>query len=385
VTTEVHDEQHNDVTNQGIPLGSTVHDEATVTPTLLTYPRPTGDVTFTFYRNGTCGGAGEAAGTVTLAADAANSAIAHPSDAFGPLAAGSYSFFAHYNGDSNYDPGDGPCEPFRVNRADVQIRTEVHDSLHRNITNSIVVGGTQVHDAAFVTGQVGSFVIDGNVEYRFYNTADCTGPYTSEVVPVGTESSVITPSGGFHSYSAVYLGGTNYNPSDESDCEPFTVLVRQNGRTPGFWSNQNGEEQLNDGGTMEPELALLGAANLKNNDGSDFDPATYAELEAFLVGETNATAVNMAAALSRMLAATILNVEAGFVPGTALVYVTPFGLTGNAGPGNQFMSVNDLIDLANATLAADGYTPSGDPLRAYQEMLKNVLGAINENDPIFLP
>ena len=104
VVTDIHDAGHNSVTNQIVPLGSIVHDEATVSGT---GPTPTGTVDFTFYTNVNCAGAGVDAGTnIALV-----SGVAHPSDPQGPLSAGLYSFKAHYNGDTNYNAADSPCEP----------------------------------------------------------------------------------------------------------------------------------------------------------------------------------------------------------------------------------------------------------------------------------
>ena len=145
------------------------------------------------------------------------------------------------------------------------------------------------------------------------------------------------------------------------------------GKTLGFWSNNNGRNQMNDGGTSAPELALLSGLNLRNADGSNFDPATYAAFRTWLL---SATATNMAYMLSAQLAAMKLNVEAGFVSGSALVYAPGCG---NTGVGNNFISINDLMAAADAALGADGYTPSGDPNRATQECLKNALDRANNN------
>lgn len=138
-------------------------------------------------------------------------------------------------------------------------------------------------------------------------------------------------------------------------------LASSGGHTLGFWSNQNGEAQLNDGGSMEPELALLRDYHLRNADGSDFDPTTYGQLEAWLLG---GNAVNMAYMLSVQLAAMVLNVEAGFVD--ANDFYVPFGGT-----------IGELLADAEAALTADGYTPSGDPNRALQAELKNDIDELN--------
>src|SRR5207244_1178673 len=80
-------ELHNDANEAVIPLGSSVptatsvHDKATVSENNGAFD-PTGDVTFTFFTNGTCDGAGVGRGTVAL-----SGGVAHPSQASGALAA----------------------------------------------------------------------------------------------------------------------------------------------------------------------------------------------------------------------------------------------------------------------------------------------------------
>ncbi len=69
---------------------------------------PTGTVTFTFFTNGTCNGTGMTAGTTSLTGGVATS------DSEGPLAGGSDSFQATYNGDANYLTSTGKCEPLTV-------------------------------------------------------------------------------------------------------------------------------------------------------------------------------------------------------------------------------------------------------------------------------
>ncbi|HWI77730.1 MAG TPA: hypothetical protein VNS31_00930 [Ramlibacter sp.] len=134
------------------------------------------------------------------------------------------------------------------------------------------------------------------------------------------------------------------------------------GRTPGFWSNQNGQAKMFDeiDGPGE-ELALLSSLNLVDANGSAFDPATYGAFRTWLL---NSTSTNMAYKLSSHLAAMALNIEAGFVNGNR--FYVPFGGT-----------VNELVALANDSLGDHPYTPTGSPDRAYQEQLKNYLDALN--------
>jgi len=139
------------------------------------------------------------------------------------------------------------------------------------------------------------------------------------------------------------------------------------GRTLGFWSNKNGKALFGAG-----DLALMVSLNLRNANGSTFDPASYAAFRTWLL---NATATNMAYMLSAQLAAMELNVLNGFVNGGALIYA-PGTTSANAA---GFASVNDVMAEANTELGLHGLTPSGNAFRSYQEALKNALDKANNN------
>jgi hypothetical protein len=139
------------------------------------------------------------------------------------------------------------------------------------------------------------------------------------------------------------------------------------GHTLGFWSNKNGQSLIGSN-----DLALLVSLNLRNGDGTNFDPANNAAFRTWILG---ATATNMANMLSAQLAAMELNVFNDFVDGSALIYA-PNTTSANA---LGYASVNDIMAEANATLGADGFTPAGDTNRTYQEALKNILDHANNN------
>jgi hypothetical protein len=138
---------------------------------------------------------------------------------------------------------------------------------------------------------------------------------------------------------------------------------------------------MNDGGTLAPELALLSVLNnLRNKNGTDFNPATYAIFKNWLL---KADATNMAYMLSAQLAAVALSVEAGLTNGSAsivaldlLPFTAQITAAGVTISGLGVITINDLMTAANVALLADGNTPSGDVNRAYQEALKNALDAI---------
>jgi hypothetical protein len=162
---------------------------------------------------------------------------------------------------------------------------------------------------------------------------------------------VVNPLTGIHVYSyqtkTVKFGNYCKKPSG--------------GKTPGFWSNKNGEATMNDDGGNGPELQLLRDLNLVDADGNAFDPTTYGQFNTWLL---DSTAVNMAYKLSSHLAAMSLNIEAGLVNGNSFYF--PSGMT-----------INALVAAANASLLANPYTPSGHPARDAQEALKNALDALN--------
>jgi hypothetical protein len=137
------------------------------------------------------------------------------------------------------------------------------------------------------------------------------------------------------------------------------------GHTLGFWSNKNGQATMNDGGTLAPELALLSSKSLRNANGLNFDPANYTAFRSWLL---SANAVNMSNMLSAQYAAMLLNVEAGNVNPSALVW-----------NGSAFVSIQSVLDATEAALVADGLTPDGDPNRASQEALKNTLDSANND------
>ena len=144
------------------------------------------------------------------------------------------------------------------------------------------------------------------------------------------------------------------------------------GLTLGYWSNKNGQATMNDGNSSVSELAMLAGLNLRNANGSNFDPTTYTQFRTWLL---NATATNMAYMLSAQLSAMELNVEAGFVGGGSVIYAPG---TTSANPLG-FATIGGVMAEANTELGLHGLTTDGSPYRSYQESLKNALDAANNN------
>jgi hypothetical protein len=217
------------------PLGSTIHDLATVTGF-----NPTGTVTFNFFTNGDCTGTPSAAGTVPLVAVNSTTSVAHPSDSRGPLAAGTYAFQATYNGDSQNSDSTSPCEPFTVSKGDLTITTHIHLSdgadphnttnydANVNATASVPINST-VHDVAFASGAVTGINPTGAITFTRYDNGACTGDAAALATadPSADGSGVrsvdfgpLAP--GSYSFKATIAADTNYNTAIAS-CERLVV------------------------------------------------------------------------------------------------------------------------------------------------------------------
>jgi hypothetical protein len=139
------------------------------------------------------------------------------------------------------------------------------------------------------------------------------------------------------------------------------------GLTLGFWSNKNGQALVG-----ADDLAMLVALNLRNADGTAFDPATYSALRTWIL---NATATNMAYMLSAQLAAMELNVLNGKVSGNSLIYAP--GTTSANALGYATMSA--VMAEADASLGLNGNTTAVGATRTLQEALKNALDRANNS------
>lgn len=168
--------------------------------------------------------------------------------------------------------------------------------------------------------------------------------------------------------------------------QPVLVMIRPPaadcvGYTPGFWHNKNGLKLIKSsgGGAAYSWIGVLNDLHLRTGAGGNADfsqnAAGAADLSDWLVSGNNA--VNMAQKLSQQLAAMQLNVLRGSVDPLCYVYT---GTNGSCLPGSPVtITVGELMALAEESLEDHGYTPTGDPERAYQECLKNILDAANNN------
>jgi hypothetical protein len=205
-----------------VSIGVKVYDTASLGGTVPTFI-PTGTVTYSFFKTSDC------SGTATKDTEPLD-ATGNPthSSTQGPLGAGSYSYNAVYNGDTNYKASAiGDCEPFKVDKPTPTISTIVFDASTNKALGAATIG-VKVYDTAAIAGAVTGFVPTGTVTYSFFKTVDCTGTATTDTESLvngqPTHSSTQGPLGaGSYSYNAVYNGDGNYNASGTGDCEPFKV------------------------------------------------------------------------------------------------------------------------------------------------------------------
>jgi len=95
--------------------GNTAYDTASVAGAIHGFT-PSGTLTYSLYGNGTCNGTATTTQTVTLNGDGS----VPNSSSTGPLAPGTYSFLANYNGDS-YFVSSSDCESFTVVRVPTKL------------------------------------------------------------------------------------------------------------------------------------------------------------------------------------------------------------------------------------------------------------------------
>lgn len=140
-------------------------------------------------------------------------------------------------------------------------------------------------------------------------------------------------------------------------------LVAPGGRGVGFWSNKQGDRLID-----RDDLRALSDLHLVDDDGHPFDPRKEDHFQKWLRG---GRAKNMAYKLSVQLAATALDVWHRLTDPHVVV------------DGSR--TVAELLMYADGLLAADGNTRAGDPNRAEQERVKDLLEAITDGQRFLQP
>ena len=174
-------------------------------------------VIYTMYSTGNCMGPPVGAPTTVFITNGGGV----PSVTLITNAAGSYSFQAVFQGDTNNNQATSTCEPFTVQLFTPSISTQLS-------ATTIVFGGTITDSATLANAGAPA---GGSVTYNLYSNGACTGTIVqadTETVTNGVVPSTHTPltpnSGGTFGVQAVYNGdGVRNNPSAPSSCEVLTV------------------------------------------------------------------------------------------------------------------------------------------------------------------
>ena len=226
---------------------------------------------------------------------------------------------------------------------------------------------------------------DGSGDYSFLNVA--TGDYgVCEILPdlpppwVPTTSTII---------NGPYNTGFHVPPDSANNDFGNVCLGTGGGLTLGFWSNKNGQALFG-----SDDLALMVSLNLRNANGSNFDPGSYNQFRNWLL---SANATNMAYMLSAQLAAMELNVNNGKVNGGGAIFIgaAPAGCNVPGLSAFGFITVNALMNAANSgatcdpgptncSLAGAGLTVAAGTARSCQEFMKTALDKGNNNLSIFV-
>lgn len=231
VVTVVHLADHT-VISAPVPLGSSVHDKATVTTSDGAAIPDHSKISFYFWKNGTCDGT-PLAGPDDHTISGASPLAEDNGQPEGPLGAGSYSYQANFtSGDpTTVSDGEGDCEPLTVSKGTLHISTDVHlDPGHSTFTSAAL--GSTVHDHATVTGEVTGIPKAHAVTFAFYTNGSCNTGTGSSVSNTGNDNGVGTGvrsasssalAAGSYSYLATQASDDNYDVTDDTGCEPLTI------------------------------------------------------------------------------------------------------------------------------------------------------------------
>ena len=202
IVTEIHDAGHNAVGDAvHVPLGSVVHDTATVTGAVAGFD-PTGAISFTLNGGAVANANPAEAGFSASTVDSA------------PLGAGSYQYNASVAGDDNYIGDDSPDEPLTVDKAQLTIVTEIHDAGHNAVGDAVHVPlGSVVHDTATVTGAVAGFDPTGAISFTLNGGAVANANPAEAGFSASTVDSAPLGAGSYQ-YNASVAGDDNYIGDD---------------------------------------------------------------------------------------------------------------------------------------------------------------------------
>ncbi len=186
----------------GVTVGGGIFDDAD----LAGGDGPFGSVTFNAYNNATCTGTAAFISIVSVSGNAI-----YPSGTFATTAAGTYSWTASYNGDSNNNPVNEPCG----SAGESVVVAKANPTISTTASPGIVVGN-QLTDTATLTS---GYNPGGTVTFDLYPTAGCGVPVFASTVNVSgaaaTSAAYTTTTPGTYYWTATYSGDANNNAITE--------------------------------------------------------------------------------------------------------------------------------------------------------------------------
>jgi hypothetical protein len=200
------------------PLGTSVHDSATVTVDGGVNIPANSKVRFDWYTTSEC--TGDVKDSVT------KDAAASVDDALpeGPLHAGGYGYVATFTSGNTNLVGNstGVCEPLTIDKAQLAISTTIHNTSHEAITEGSL--GSVVHDTAKVTGDVAGFPT-GDVSFTLNGAAVNNDPSADGDATARSVDSAPLAAGDYE-YAAHVNGNADYIEADSAK-EPLKINKAQ--------------------------------------------------------------------------------------------------------------------------------------------------------------
>ncbi|MFM7842722.1 MAG: SdrD B-like domain-containing protein, partial [Planctomycetota bacterium] len=254
------------------------------------------------------------------------------------------------------------------------------------------------------TGTGGAYSFTGLVPGIYSVRFTTPSGYTATSANVGSDTTDSDAVSGVTGSYTLVSGQTN----NTVDAGFYQSANNPAGLTIGFWSNKNGAAIISATGAQSGNLkadvfTLLKPLNLRNADGTLLIKSTDTALATttFQKWLTAAKATNMANMLSAQLAATVLNVYSKYDSSDWSIdfnKVTVVGSTtklsssmlsqlnanGLGSSTNQSAKLGDISAKARDVLVTRSNTTAAGNDRTYQEAMKNIFDAVNNNQKIFI-
>ncbi len=343
---------------------------------------------FTYDGTVHAGGSGTVTGPDGFSTSATSVTYSGNSDGTGvadQIDAGTYYVTAHYAGDTNHTPSNGAAVAITINKATLPV----------SVTSDLMLAGKtgcDEHDEDnHRDPRVAPPPLTGMLNGAPFTVTTTFKTAQGDTLTVTLSSGVTGKSDvGAYPIVAAVTGAASANYVQPTSGNLYVVTTGDDSgtgaRNVSFWDTKGNAKLI-----TAADLTSLDQLNLRNDNGSNFDPTTAAQLDNWLRGDTD----HVVKALSIQLAVMDLNVLFGYVKTTDVVYAgnllqfagSAYSVTGLDGGG--FITVGNLTTLANNSLA--NYTAAAKcnndlgGLSKYLDALEDALEAANNNTSFVQP